>query len=126
MSQEIGETREKLGRDIWQMAEDFATKSKDDGRPYYIVYACKEDKAASVKMGRLVLRQTMKAYYQKPPAILGILVWYVDKKIGEFRFEPELSAPPDVPIDPNMLSTDKDDTSERVALQGEKLGALVS
>lgn len=126
MVQELGETRERLGRDIWKKAEDFANEMKHVEKPFYIVYACKEDKAASERLGSLVLRQAFKAYFAKPPALLGILVWYVDNKIGEFSFKPELSAPPDVPIDPSMLSTNPDDCFERVAKQGQKLNALIS
>jgi hypothetical protein len=68
----------------------------------------------------------MKAYFSKPPVILGILVWYVDNKLGLFEFRPELSAPPDVPLDPKLLSDKASDASARVSLQGEKLKAIVS
>ncbi len=109
-----------------QMAEDFANNMKHERRPFYIVYACKEDKGISNQLGRSAFKQAIKAYYDKPPAMLGILVWYVDHRKGEFRFIPELSAPPDVPLDPSLLSDKASDASERVSLQGEKLKALVS
>lgn len=124
--QEIGESREAWGRDVMQMAEDFASSMKHEERPFYIVYACKEDRGASNVLGRAAFKQAMKAYYHKPPAMLGILVWYVDNRKGEFRFVPELSSPPDVPLDPALLSDKASDASERVALQGEKLKVLVS
>lgn len=126
MAQEIGESRETWGRDVMKMAEDYANAMKKEVKPFYIVYACKEDKPASVKMGRTVFKQAMKAYYGKPPAMLGILVWYVNHGTGEFRFLPELSAPHDVPLDPKLLSDEASDASDRVAAQGEKLKALVS
>jgi hypothetical protein len=126
MAQEIGESREAWGADVWKMAEAFADHLKSDLRPFYIVYACKQDKAASERLGRAAFRQVIKAYYDKPPALLGILVWYVDNRIGEFRFCPELSAPPDVPLDPTLLSDKASDASERVMEQGKKLNALVS
>lgn len=126
MVQEIGESREAWGRNIWAMAEDFANNMKSETRPFYIVYACKEDKNATAKLGKGVFKQAIKAYYAKPPAILGILVWYVDHPAGKFEFVPELSAPPDVPLDPSLLSDKASDASERVAAQGEKLQALVS
>ncbi len=124
--QEIGESREAWGWDVVRMAEDFANNMKHERRPFYIVYACKEDRGASNQLGRSAFKQAIKAYYHRPPAMLGILVWYVDHKNGEFKFLPELSAPPDVPLDPNLLSDKASDASERVSLQGEKLKAIVS
>ena len=126
MAQEIGESREAWGLDVMKMAEDFANHMSHEMRPFYIVYACKEDKGVSNRLGRTAFKQAMKAYYDKPPTILGILVWYVNQAAGEFRFCPELSAPPDVPLDPSLLSDKASDASERVAAQGEKLQALVS
>jgi hypothetical protein len=121
MSQELGESREAWGRDVMKMAEDFANKVKDKGEPFYIVYHCKQDRRYPG-----AFRQTIKAYREKPAAMLGILVWYVDHSVSEFRFCPELSAPPDIPIDPNLLSDKASDASERVMEQGQKLNALVS
>lgn len=121
MAQEIGESREQWGWDVMKMAENYANQMKHVDEPFYIVYACKEDRNAP---GRF--RQAMKAYFKKPMPILGILVWYVDHKKGEFRFEPELSAPPDIPLDPSLLSDKASDASARVMGQGEKLKALIS
>lgn len=126
MAQEIGESREAWGKDVMKMAENFANNMKHRREPFYIVYACKEDRGASQRLGRTAFKQVMKAYPSKPPAMLGILVWYVNHGTGEFRFEPELSAPPDVPLDPSLLSDKASDASDRVAAQGEKLKALVS
>jgi len=126
VSQQIGESREAWGRDVVQMAEDFAEHMRHERDPFYIVYACKEDKGASTRLGRAAFKQAIRAYKTKPPAMLGILVWYVNHTTGEFRFVPELSAPPDVPLDPTLLSDKASDASERVAVQGEKLKALVS
>jgi hypothetical protein len=126
MAQEIGESREAWGRDVWRKAEDFANRMKNETKPFYIVYACKEDRGASQKLGRHVFKQAFKAYYAKPPAILGILVWYVNHPLGEFRLVPELSAPMDVPLDPSLLSDKASDASDRVAAQGENLNVLVS
>jgi len=121
MATEIGEAREKWGMDVMKMAEDFANKMSKEVRPFYIVYACKSDKSDGS-----VFRQAFKAYYDRPPAILGILVWYVNHPLGQFDFVPELSAPPDIPIDPSLLSDKASDASERVAGQGKKLKILMS
>ena len=126
MAQEIGESREAWGWNVWRMAEDFANNMKSESRPFYIVYACKEDRGMSNKLGKSAFKQAIKAYYDKPPVMLGILVWYVNHATGEFKFVPELSAPPDVPLDPSLLSDKASDVSERVATQGEKLKAIVS
>lgn len=121
MTQEMGESREAWGSDVMKMAEAFANMLKTRKEPFYIVYACKPDAA---RHG--VFRQTMRAYAEKPSAMLGILVWYVNHGLGEFHFCPELSAPPDVPLDPSILSTQTSDMSDRVAGQGEKLNVLIS
>lgn len=126
MANEIGECREAWGKDVWAMAENFANNMKNEMRPFYIVYACKEDKGMSNRLGTPAFKQFIKAYFERPPAILGILVWFVDNSKGEFRFVPELSAPYDVPVDPSLLSDKASDASDRVAAQGEKLNVLVS
>ena len=124
--QEMGESREKWGWDVVKMVEDFANKTRGDSRPFYVVYACKEDRGMSNKLGKSAFKQVIKAYYEKPPKLLGILVWYVNHATSEFRFMPELSAPYDVPLDPSLLSDKASDASERVAAQGAKLNVLVS
>jgi hypothetical protein len=126
MVQEIGESREAWGRSVMQMAEDFANQASSDGRPFWIVYAAKADRGLSNIFGHGTFKQAFKAYYQKPPVMLGILVWYVDKSKSEFRFCPELSAPPDVPVDPTLLSDKAEDASARVMEQGQKLQVLRS
>jgi hypothetical protein len=123
---EIGEAREEWGKDVVKLVENFANAMKNEVKPFYIVYACKEDRHASAKLGKSVFRQTIKAYHSRPTAMLGILVWFVNHPLGEFRFIPELSAPWDVPLDPTLLSDKASDASERVAAQGSKLNVLVS
>lgn len=121
MVTEIGEAREQWGRNIWNLAEDFANNMKNEKKPFYIVYCAKQD-----KYDERIFRQTIKAYYHRPAAMLGILVWYVDNNQGIFQFIPELSAPPDIPIDPNLLSKDSKDQFASVAQQGQKLHAVLS
>lgn len=120
MAIEIGEARETWSKNVWDMVQDFADKMKSE-EPFYVVFACKPDTS---KQG--VFRQAIKAYSQRPPAILGILVWYVNKRTSEFRFCPELSAPPDIPLDPSLLSDKASDAFESVAHQGKKMNVLVS
>jgi hypothetical protein len=126
VAQEIGESREAWGWDVMRMAEDFANQMSSEDRPFYIIYAAKEDRGMSNLLGHGAFKQAFKAYFGEPPAMLGILVWYVNHRNGEFRFCPELSAPPDVPIDPSLLSDKTSDVSERVADQGKKLKVLLS
>ena len=122
----LGESREAWGWDVVKKVEDFANSMKKETLPFYIVFAAKQDKPNSEKLKTGVYRQTIKAYYAKPPAMLGILVWYVDNEKGIFEFRPELSAPPDVPLDPELLSDKASDASDRVSAQGEKLKVIVS
>jgi hypothetical protein len=126
MAQEIGESREAWGQDVWKMAEEFASKMKSEVKPFYIVYACKEDKPLSVKFGKTVFRQIIRAYFKRPPKMLGILVWYVDHSRSEFRFVPELSAPMDVPLDPSLLSDKASDASPSMAARARDFNVLVS
>ena len=120
MTQEIGESREEWGRDIWNKAEDFASKISSE-MPFYVVFSAKSD-----RQHPHVFRQAFKAYYQRPPHLIGILVWYVDKSLGLFDLVSELSIPPDVPIDPALLSKEKQDTFASLMEVGEKMGVLLS
>jgi hypothetical protein len=129
--QELGETREALSLQCWELVSTFANKMKHEKKPFYIVYAAKSDPALQ---GALVndtvaiggLRQTVKAYYSRPPALLGILVWYVDNNLGIFDFLPELSSPPDVPINQSMLSDKSEDQLTGIMEKGKKMKVLVS
>jgi len=124
MAQTLGESREVLALDVWKMAEDFAEGMKHEVKPFYIVYHAKILK--QTVQGKHAIKQAMKAYYDRPPLMIGLLVWYVNHPMGEFRFIPELSSAPDVPVDPNLLSTKSEDQSARVMEQGEKLGVLLA
>lgn len=126
MSQQIGESREAWGWDVWRKAEEFAKNMKHEVKPFYIVYAAKMDPHSTERLGKGVYRQTMKAYYNRPTPMLGILVWYVNHPLGEFKFCPELSAPPDVPLDPSLLSNRSEDQLTSVMEKGKKLNVLVS
>jgi hypothetical protein len=118
---EMGEAREQLGRDVWAQAEKFANEAKSD-KPFYIVYHAKWARGG----GTPTLKWAMKAYSQRPAAMLGILVWYVDQAQGIFRLVPELSAPPDVPLDPSLMSGESKDAFPTIMAQGQKLNALHS
>lgn len=118
---ELGEAREEWARDVWNKAEDIANQMSSEDRPFYIVYACKQDRSEPHKF-----YQAFKMYRERPPAILGALVWYVDHPHGIFRLESELSLPPDVPIDPNLLSTKSEDQFSNVMELGQKNNVLLS
>ncbi len=123
MAQEIGESREAWGLDCLKLVEDFAKGIKSD-KPFYIVYCAKYDPHASKDNECGVFRQTVKAYYSRPPKLLGVLVWFANKRTGELQFVPELSSPPDIPLDPLLLSNESSDFSERVADQAQHVGVL--
>lgn len=119
--QEIGESREQWGRDVWAKAEQMANNLKSDPKPFYIVYAAKQDKGQPN-----AFRQAFRMYRQRPPKMIGLLVWYVDNAQGMFRIVPELSIPPDVPIDESLMSQDTMDFSPAVAEVGRKAGVLLA
>ena len=126
MTNTIGEGREAWGMKVWAMAEDFANSMKHETKPFYIVYAAKHDKNASQKLGVGAFKQTMKAYYKKPPKILGLLVWFVNNPMGIFEFQPDLSFPPDVPVDPKLLSEKASDALPSVMEKGKQMNVLLS
>ncbi len=121
MSQEIGESRDAWGMDIWCKAEEYASSFKSDREPFYIVFAAKQDKHYSG-----MFRQSFRFYRQKPPKIIGLLVWYVDNVKGIFQFMPELSIPPDVPLDESLLSKDSKDAFPEVMEAGQKARVLLA
>lgn len=89
--------------------------------PFYIVFHAKQDRG-----NPNTFRQAIRAYYEKPPFVLGLLVWYVDHTKSMMEFVPELSSPPDVPLDPTLISDKSSDLSSRVAEQGAKRKILLS
>lgn len=121
MAQNIGESREAWGLDVWAKAEEYANGLKHDRKPFYLVYAAKQDKAHPG-----VFRQSFRFYRQRPPRIIGILVWYVDHAKGEFRFVSELSIPPDVPLDPELLSKKSEDQLTGVMEKGQEMNVLLA
>lgn len=126
MSIELGEARERLGMDVLALVEDFVVNMKDEREPFYVVYACKEDRGMSQKLGTPAFKQAIRAYKERPPEILGILVWYVDNSRGEVRFVPELSAPYDIPLDPELLSDKASDACGSIMEKGKKLNVILS
>lgn len=130
MDQTLGETRDTMALDCWNLAEKIAEERKD-AKAYYIIYAAKPDphlRGASVG-GHTAwggIRQAYRLSYDRPHLILGQLVWYVNHPKGIFQFVPELSSPYDVPLDPSLLSDRKEDQSTRVMEQGKNMNVLVS
>lgn len=121
MSVEIGEAREKWGQDVVSLVTDFAEQMKHVREPFYIVFHAKQDRG-----NPNTFRQAIRAYYEKPPFVLGLLVWYVDHTKSELRFLPELSSPPDIPLDPTLLSDKAEDAFSRVMETGNKAKVLLS
>ena len=116
---EMGEVRESMAWDCVKQAEDFASNIKSD-KPFYVVFHAKPDVSVNG------IRQAFKAYYTRPAGVLGILVWYVNHPLGQFEFIPELSSPPDMPVDPSLLSDKREDQFESVMQKGKDLNVLVS
>lgn len=131
MVQQLGETRDALGWATWNKAYSIANERKSEVKPFYIIYAAKPDPAlqGAIVNGLVAsggIREAWRLSHDRPPAVLGILVWYVDNALGLFQFVPELSSPPDVPLDPSMLSDRKEDQSVSLMEKGKKIKVLVS
>lgn len=131
MVQELGETRDALALATWNKAIEIANDHKKEKKPFYIVYAAKSDPGlqGAVVNGLVAsggLRQTFKLTHSRPQVFLGQLVWFVNHATGEFRFLPELSPPPDIPLDPSLLSTRSEDQLYSVMDTGKKMNVLVS
>ncbi len=129
--QQLGETRDAMAFDCWNKAEAIANERKKDVKPFYIIYAAKPDPhlSGAVVNGQIAaggIRETYKLSYDRPPSILGQLVWFVNNPMGIFQFVPELSSPYDVPLDPQLLSVRKEDQAPSVMQRGEKMNVLLS
>jgi hypothetical protein len=94
---------------------------KHEKEPFYAVYCARENRLVPNQ-----IRQTIKFYRQRPPSLLGVLVWYVDNALGLVEFKPELSAPWDCPQDPDMLSQKSEDQLIRVMERGKEMNVLTS
>ena len=131
MVQEMGETRDALAMATWIKAEKIAHDHAKEKKPFYIVYAAKPDPglAGAVVDGIVAsggIRESFRLTHDRPQLILGQLVWFVNNGTGEFLFIPELSPPPDVPLDPSLLSTKSEDKFADVMQKGKDLKVLVS
>lgn len=129
--QELGETREEMAWGVWRKAEQIAQDHKKDPKPFYIVFAAKTDPQlrGAVVNGIVAsggIRQTFRLSYDRPKVYIGQLVWYVNNALGDFQFLPELSPPPDIPLDPSMMSTSSKDQFSSVMDQGKRMNVLVS
>lgn len=126
MSETLGEVRESMAQDCWNMAERIAHDRSKDQKPYYIIYSAKVDPGLSGAdaWGKHVaggIRQSFRLSYDRPPFVLGMLVWYVNNPRGIFEFVSDLSSPPDIPIDPSLLSHRSEDTSNALADKAKEM-----
>lgn len=131
MVQELGETRDALSISTWEKAQSIANDHKTEVKPFYIVYAAKTDPSlqGAVINGLYAsggIREAWRLTHKRPQPFLGILVWYVDNAQGIFKFIPELSCPPDVPLDASLLSDRSEDQFTRVMQKGKDMNVLVS
>ena len=129
--QELGETREAMGWAVWHKAEEIATKNAKDPKPFYILYAAKPDPKLKGRThdGKVIeggIRDTYLTSYSRPQPALGQLVWYVDNAQGIFELVAELSLPPDIPVDPSLLSTRSEDQLYSVMQKGKENKVLIS
>lgn len=131
MVQEMGETRDALAMATWIKAEKIAHDHAKEKKPFYIVYAAKPDPglAGAVVDGIVAaggIRESFRLTHNRPQAILGQLVWFVNNAMGEFQFLPDLSFPPDIPLDPYLLSDRSEDQLYSIMDKGKQMKVLVS
>ena len=130
MELEMHELRENMAQDCWAMAERIAHDRSKDVKPFYIIYSAKVDPALSGAdaWGRRVsggIRQSFRLSYERPPFVLGMLVWFVNNPLGVFEFVESLSSPPDIPIDPSLLSERREDTSYALADKAKEMNKVI-
>ena len=127
----LGELREDYGWAAMHKAEAIANEHKDEKRPFYIMCFAKADPnlRGAIVNGMYVsggIRETWRWSHARPPKVIGMLVWYVDNALGKFEIVDELSLPPDIPLDPSLLSDRSEDQYFGVMEQGKKNRVLVS
>jgi hypothetical protein len=130
MAVELGEVREKMAQDCWAMAERIAHDRSKDVKPFYIIYSAKVDPAlvgSDVRGQRAAggIRQCFRLSYDRPPFVLGMLVWFINNPLGEFRFVPELSSAPDSPVDPSLLSHRSEDQSYAMMDKAKEMNKVI-
>lgn len=121
MSQQLGETREPMCAGAMKYVSDFVSNMSHEKEPYWVCYCARPNYLVPNQ-----IKQTVRAYGKKPPACIGILTWYVDPIKGIFEFLPELSAPWDMPQNPDTISEKSEDRFERVMQRGQELEILTT
>lgn len=127
----MGDHREQMGVDTWNMAMQCAESAKHVKKPFYIIYAAKEDVGLknSILNGKYCKGAARYGFFgetQRPQPAFGQIVWFVDNAQGIFEFIPELSLPPDIPLEDFMLSGLSEDQLIPVMEKGKQFKALVS
>lgn len=127
---EMHEIRESMAQDCWAQAERIAHDRAKDPKPFYIIFSAKVDPslAGADAWGKQVaggIRQSFRLSYDRPPFVLGMLVWFVNNPLGIFEFVPELSSPPDVPIDPSLLSDRSCDQSYALMDKAKEMNKVI-
>jgi len=130
MTEQLGEVRDQMALDCWTIAEGIASDRSHDPKPFYIMYSAKVDPALSGAdaWGKHVaggIRQSYRLSYDRPPFVLGMLVWFVNAPLGIFEFVPELSSPPDIPIDPALMSTKSYDVSSSLMDKAHEMNKVI-
>jgi hypothetical protein len=127
----FGDVRDSMAWAACHKAEEIAHSLKDEVKPFYIICAAKADPHLH---GAIVngmyssggIRESWRWTHQRPPKMLGILVWFVNNPLGIFELVEELSFPPDIPLDPSMLSDRSEDRCYSVMQTGKDNRVIVS
>lgn len=127
----LGELREEYGWAAVRKAESIAYDLRDEVKPFYIMCVAKSDPALR---GAIVnglhanggIRESWRWSHARPPKMIGMLVWFVNNPLGIFEIVEELSLPPDIPLDPSLLSDRSEDMHYGIMQQGKNNNVLVS
>jgi hypothetical protein len=127
----LGELREEYGWGAMRKMEQIAYANRHLDFPFYIIMGAKADPhlKGSIVNGQYCsggLQEHWVVSNLRPPKVLGLLVWYVDNKLGKCELVEELSLPPDIPLDPSLLSDKSEDQFHGVMQQGKNNNVLVS
>ena len=127
----LGELREEYGWGAIRKMEQIAYDNRHLDFPFYIIMGAKADPhlRGSIVNGQYCaggLQEHWVVSNLRPPKVLGLLVWYVDNKLGKCELVDELSLPPDIPLDPSLLSDRSEDQFHGIMQLGQNNNVLVS
>jgi hypothetical protein len=127
----LGDLRDAMAIAAHNKAASIANDLKNEVKPFYIMCVAKTDPHLR---GAIVnglhtnggIRESWRWTHARPPKMIGMLVWFVNNPLGIFEIVEELSLPPDIPLDPSLLSDRSEDQNYGIMQQGKNNRVLIS